>query len=51
MLFNAAMSAVAVERWVERTRSIAPATALGSYMDEHYPDERMQRIYANMEFK
>ena len=51
MIFNAVMSAVAVERWVDRTRGAEPATALGAYMDRHYPDERMQRIYANMEFK
>lgn len=51
MVFNTVMSAVAVERWVDRTRGAEPSTALGSYIDRHYPDERMQRIYANMEFK
>lgn len=51
MIFNTIMSGAAVARWAARIAGQPPATALGQYFDEHYPNERMQRIYANMEFK
>lgn len=50
MIFNSAMSGLTVLRWTNR-RAGQPATnAFEAYLDRHYPDERMQKIYANMIF-
>lgn len=50
MIFNSFMSGWAVGRWVGRQDGQPPENALDAYFDEAYPDERMARIYANMEF-
>lgn len=49
-LFDAVVSTLAVERWSRRLSDTAPDTAYGRFMDEHFPNERMEKIYANMRF-
>ena len=50
MIFNSVMSMLTSLRWAERRQGLAPSNAMEVYFDEHYPDERMQRIYANAQF-
>lgn len=66
MLFNMAVSALALARYTERNTGAAEAAAAGAgeavtaealeggtakrlnlFLDEHFPDERMERIYPN----
>mgnify|MGYP004515278455 FL=1 len=49
-LLDAVVSSLAVERWSRRLSDTAPDTAYGRFMDEHFPNERMERVYANMQF-
>ena len=51
MVFNACVSAVSVARWSERIDGLPPEHALDEFLDERFPDERMERIYANMVFE
>lgn len=51
MIFNSVVSAVAVFRWSERVEGKAPGNAFESFIDKRFTDERMQRIYPNMEFQ
>ena len=48
MLFNMAVSSLALARYTERASSsdAAPDT-LDAFLDAHFPDERMERIYPN----
>lgn len=50
-LFDAVVSTLAVERWSRRLDGTAPDTAYGRMMDERFPNERLERIYANMHFR
>lgn len=50
MAVNCAVSGLAVLRWSERVQGIAAGNAYEAFMDEHFPDERMQSIWANMDF-
>ena len=50
-IVDIAVSACAVYRWKQRIEKIEPQTQFEYFMDEHYPDERMQKIYPNMKFK
>ena len=47
---NAAVTCVAVARWSQRVQGEPPASGFWSFVDERFPDERMERIFANMEF-
>ena len=48
MIFNMAVSAFAMARYSARNTTGAEAsTSLDIFMDEHFPDERMERIYPN----
>lgn len=49
-IFNVLMSAVSMYRWSQRVEEVAPSNAFWEFIDERFPDERMERIYANMEF-
>lgn len=49
-IFNAFMTLAALTRWVRRTDGIEPKSAFGEFIDERFTDERMERIFANMEF-
>ena len=47
---NCLVSAAAVYRWSERLQGEPPKTWIGDVMDARFPNERMERIYANMKF-
>ena len=50
MVFNSMMTMLTSLRWTERQKGIPAGSAMEEYFDAHYPDERMQRIFANAEF-
>lgn len=50
MAINCAVSGMAVLRWSERMQGLEPANAYEVFMDEHFPDARMESIWANMDF-
>ena len=46
-----ALSALALGRFAQRQSDPAPAQdALGQFLDERFPDERMDRIYPKIKF-
>ena len=48
MVFNMAMSSLALARYTERNTLDQPSqTPLGDFLDDHFPDERVERIYPN----
>lgn len=49
-LFNILVSGVALFRWSQRTEGIEPSNGFWEWVDERFPDERMEKVYANMEF-
>ena len=49
-IFNSFVSLAAVGRWSERVEGLAPSNAVEEFLDERFHDERMERIYANMEW-
>ena len=49
-LFNILVSGVALFRWSQRTEGIEPCNGFWEWVDERFPDERMEKVYANMEF-
>lgn len=51
MIFNSFMSGSTVYRWYERTQGKEASNIFETYIDKHYPDTRMKKIYANLEFK
>lgn len=50
MVFNSVMTLFTSLRWTARREGVEPRNAFEAYLDEHYPDERMQKIFANAEF-
>ena len=50
LVVNAIVTCVAVARWSQRVQGDPPASSFWSFVDERFPDERMERIFANMEF-
>ena len=50
LALNAVMSLVAVYRWSERLQDVPPESGFWEMIDQRFPDERMERIFANMEF-
>lgn len=51
IVFNSAVSGLAVYRWAERTNNKAPSNQLEVILDNRFPDERLEKIYANLSFK
>lgn len=49
-VFNAFMSMVSVYRWSERTQGLEPSNSFEVFLDDRFPDERMERIFSNMDF-
>lgn len=45
MVYNMALSALALARYSDRQRGVAPDNVIEQALDEHFPDERMERIY------
>ena len=50
MIFNSIMSCVTVIRWCERLEGKEPSNGFETYLDRQYPNEQMEKIYANMIF-
>lgn len=50
LIFDGMVSLAAVARWSERVQGQAPSNSVEVLLDERFPDERMERIYANMDF-
>lgn len=50
MVFNSVMTLFTSLRWTARREGVPAANAFEAYLDKHYPDERMQKIFANAEF-
>jgi uncharacterized membrane protein len=49
MLFNILISGLALARYHQRTgKGEAPSSALELFLDQRFPDERIERIYPNM---
>lgn len=47
MVFNITISCIAAERQTERRKNIEPTNRIDLFLDEYYPDEYMDRIFAN----
>ena len=45
---NAFMSSVAMYRWTERAKGVNPSNGFWEFIDERFPDERMEGVYANI---
>lgn len=50
LIFNGIVSLLAVNRWSERVTGETPGNSLEVLLDERFPDERMESVYANMNF-
>jgi uncharacterized membrane protein len=50
MIFNCIVSCVTVARWAERREGQSASNSFWEFVDERFPDERMERIFANMSF-
>lgn len=51
MIFDTVATGLTVLRWSERVMDYQPpSNALERYIDRHYPNERMEKIFANLEF-
>jgi len=49
-LFNSFMTVASVTRWTQRMEGREPAGVFGEFLDRRFPDERMERVFANMTF-
>lgn len=49
-IINILMSGLSLMRWTQRNEGIPPANAFWEAIDQHFPDERMANVYANMRF-
>lgn len=47
MIFNISISCVAANRQLDRRNNIAPKNRLDIFLDKHYPDEYMNKIFSN----
>lgn len=51
LVCNCAVSSLAVSRWAQRRQGVPAATRMEAILDDRFPDERMEHIYANMQFE
>ena len=51
MVVNGVVTLLAVDRWSERLDGAPAVTAVDRFMDDRFPDARMERVFANMEFE
>ena len=51
LTLDAAVTLGAMDRWAERLKGEAPQNAVEEIIDEHFPNERMEHVFANMIFK
>ena len=50
LIVNAIVSCIAVARWAERVSGTPAASGFETFIDQRFPDERMERVFANMRF-
>lgn len=50
LVLDCAVSGIAVLRWSQRVNGVKASNGFEEFIDERFPDERMERVYANMEF-
>lgn len=50
MTFNLLLSSAALERLREREKGLGPDGGFELFLDQHYPDERLRKIYNTVEF-
>ena len=50
LVVNSIVTLVTVWRWSQRVHDVPPSSGFWELVDERFPDERMERIFANMEF-
>lgn len=48
MSVNIVISALALNRYTERQTADSAETAVSAFFDEHFPDDRMEKIYPNI---
>ena len=51
LIIDYAISGIVVYRWMNRQNDIPAKTSIEQKIDEYYPDEKMEKIYPNLEFK
>ena len=51
MAFNLFVSASAILRWKERKQDLPPSSQWETYLDNTYPDARMEYVYCDMHFR
>lgn len=49
-VFNCVVTVIAVFRWSQRVDMIEPLNAFWAFIDARFPNERMEKIFANMVF-
>ena len=49
-ILDTAITGFAMIRWVERRKDIPAANAFDQFIDTHYSNERMERVFPNMVF-
>ncbi len=50
LIFDIAATICCVSRWSQRDEGIAPSNSFWEFIDEEYPDSRMQKVFSNMSF-
>lgn len=50
LAINCVVTLIAVFRWPQRVDMVAPVSAFWEFVDIWFPNERMERIFANMVF-
>lgn len=50
MVFNTLVTGACMLRWAQRHEGRAASGRIGAYLDAHYPDARMEKIFSNLEF-
>ncbi len=49
-IFNITASGFVMARWTMRTSGVEASSAVSRYIDRHYPDERLEKIFPNWSF-
>ena len=50
LVFNAVVTFLAVDRWSERLNGVPAENGFWEFIDDRFPNERMEKIFANMHF-
>lgn len=50
LIIDVIVSGISLMRWSQRNQGIEASNSFWEFIDERFPDERMEKVYANMEF-